>query len=409
MAKPKPTKAELANCLVKCYGIPAPKAIGSWADAASCERPSAASGLLPVADVVAACSPEQLGSVHQAALPLILSGTNVDATTMDRQGMLLCSALAAVTAVNPSDPSTQVIVFAHIPHFIDSIRKEIERLSAAAKATITCGSLSAGGSEQVLLGLAGEVGSAKSAPRLVVVAEVDGICRSGDRDAAEIAVLIKGGGASTQAVLLSGEMLGEGAETDPGARRIRDFQGKAVGRDKFATVEDGRDLSEFVVKHRLPLDYCKVSSLGVKDLQSLKTCDPQALHAAVGQAMGITIAGALEMHERSLMSAGGFQVPPFDIASGQWEWTPDSVEKWEEKGLDRIYFHTEPDGSNWVFGSASQSAMAKGQVQAAPWDLNPNLTPDGDDYSDSQTPQGLDDDEADAAWAEMFGSAGSPG
>lgn len=46
-----------------------------------------------------------------------------------------------------------------------------------------CGSLTAGGSEQIIFCLAQDVGSAKSVPRVVIVSEVDGICRSADKDA----------------------------------------------------------------------------------------------------------------------------------------------------------------------------------------------------------------------------------
>ena len=53
-------------------------------------------------------------------------------------------------------------------------------------------------------------------------------------------------------------------------------------------------------------------------------------------------------------------------------------DRWQKKGLDPKYYHTEPDGSNWVFSFASQSLLnaglpAQAAYQPAPWDLDPNL------------------------------------
>lgn len=55
-------------------------------------------------------------------------------------------------------------------------------------------------------------------------------------------------------------------------------------------------------------------------------------------------------------------------------------DRWQQKGLDPKYYHTEPDGSNWVYSFASQSllnAAHQPAFQPAPWDLDPNLVCDG--------------------------------
>ena len=56
--------------------------------------------------------------------------------------------------------------------------------------------------------------------------------------------------------------------------------------------------------------------------------------------------------------------------------------RWQQKGLDPKYYHTEPDGSNWVFSFASQSLLNAGlpvqsAYESAPWDLDPNLACEG--------------------------------
>ena len=47
----------------------------------------------------------------------------------------------------------------------------------------------------------------------------------------------------------------------------------------------------------------------------------------------------LEKDEQKAAASGA--VPPFDMCSGQWEWTPDSKEAWAQKGLDPKYYHTD--------------------------------------------------------------------
>jgi hypothetical protein len=83
--------------------------------------------------------------------------------------------------------------------------------------------------------------------------------------------------------------------------------------------------------------------------------------------------------------------------------------RWQQKGLDPKYYHTEPDGSNWVYSYASQSLLSAGlpahsAYEAAPWELDPSYLSQGmpgfDDEED-------DFDEADAAWAEMHGGGGA--
>lgn len=112
----------------------------------------------------------------------------------------------------------------------------------------------------------------------------------------------------------------------------------------------------------------------------------------------------LEKDEQKAAASGA--VPPFDMCSGQWEWTPDSKEAWAQKGLDSKYYHTEPDGSNWVFSYASQMSLSHGQglaqyAPAAPWDLDPSELEGYDDDG------GFDElSEADQAWAEMQGGGG---
>jgi len=150
-----------------------------------------------------------------------------------------------------------------------------------------------------------------------------------------------------------------------------------------------------------------LSSLGVHDLQSLQTTDPRLLHDKLGAAVASKMTMALEARERKNAASG--DVPPFDICSGQWEWTPDSKDAWQQKGLDPKYYHTEPDGSNWVFSFASQSLLNAGfqpSFQPAPWDLDPNLVCDGMPGNDFG---GGELDEADAAWAEMYGGDGGGG
>ena len=88
-------------------------------------------------------------------------------------------------------------------------------------------------------------------PTLVIVAEVDRICRSGDRDATQIAEIIKAGGGKTQALLFSGEVLLEGAGPDPGGRRIRDFQARAMGLKNYAQVLGSWDLTDFLGKAKI--------------------------------------------------------------------------------------------------------------------------------------------------------------
>lgn len=67
--------------------------------------------------------------------------------------------------------------------------------------------------------------------------EVDRICRSGDGDATHIAQIIKAGGAATKTAIFSGEVLLDGADTDPGGRRIRDFQARAMGLKNYAQLQ----------------------------------------------------------------------------------------------------------------------------------------------------------------------------
>lgn len=88
-------------------------------------------------------------------------------------------------------------------------------------------------------------------PRLVIVAQVDRICRSGDRDATQIAEIVKAGGGKTQALLFSGEVLLEGAGPDPGGRRIRDFQARAMGLKDYAQLLGSWDLTDFLGKAKI--------------------------------------------------------------------------------------------------------------------------------------------------------------
>ena len=56
--------------------------------------------------------------------------------------------------------------------------------------------------------------------------------------------------------------------------------------------------------------------------------------------------------------------------------------RWQQKGLDPKYYHTEPDGSNWVYSFASQSLLSAGlpahsTYEAAPWELDPSYLSQG--------------------------------
>ncbi len=56
--------------------------------------------------------------------------------------------------------------------------------------------------------------------------------------------------------------------------------------------------------------------------------------------------------------------------------------RWQQKGLDPKYYHTEPDGSNWVYSFASQSLLSAGlpahsAYEAAPWELDPSYLSQG--------------------------------
>jgi hypothetical protein len=56
--------------------------------------------------------------------------------------------------------------------------------------------------------------------------------------------------------------------------------------------------------------------------------------------------------------------------------------RWQQKGLDPKYYHTEPDGSNWVYSYASQSLLSAGlpahsAYEAAPWELDPSYLSQG--------------------------------
>eukprot|EP00286_Rhodomonas_abbreviata_P021841 CAMPEP_0181305862 /NCGR_PEP_ID=MMETSP1101-20121128/9970_1 /TAXON_ID=46948 /ORGANISM="Rhodomonas abbreviata, Strain Caron Lab Isolate" /LENGTH=330 /DNA_ID=CAMNT_0023411835 /DNA_START=60 /DNA_END=1052 /DNA_ORIENTATION=+ len=50
--------------------------------------------------------------------------------------------------------------------------------------------------------------------------------------------------------------------------------------------------------------------------------------------------------------------PPFDQLSGEWEWTPDAVGVWEERGLNPKY-HATKDGSFYVWANKSVPLMNK--------------------------------------------------
>jgi len=135
-----------------------------------------------------------------------------------------------------------------------------------------------------------------------------------------------------------------------------------------------------------------LASTGAYDLSTLRNADTKLLARTLGEPQAVKIASALEALERKSAAAGA--VPPFDMYSGQWEWTPDSPETWASKGVDPKFVHTEPDGSRWIFSAATAQNFGGATAAPPPWE-NEDL---GDQYGDEY------DADADAAWDEMYGS-----
>mmetsp|Transcript_34563 Transcript_34563/g.50618 ORF Transcript_34563/g.50618 Transcript_34563/m.50618 type:complete len:494 (+) Transcript_34563:178-1659(+) len=398
--------SELGNATVRLHGgiqSGNMKALANWGDLASLRdvRAAHSSGSLPDLGALgnAAGAGQNMSGVESAALPAVLRGLNVDVTSMHKVGCASLIAVCAAALADSSQGAPQVFVLASSNNNLKPIRNRLAEVSKETK--ITSFDLLSG---HVCMGTATEAlksGGIKGA-KLVVVLDADELS-SGQGDTADrIAHLIDNAGGKRPQVLLVGTERAEKRQP-----KVKALQAKIVGSAGHVELTDGKDLFDFMKKGRLGVSAVVLSSLGVHDLQSLKTTDPRHLHDKLGAAVASKMTMELESHERKQASSGG--VPPFDICSGQWEWTPDSKQAWQTKGLDPKYYHTEPDNSNWVFSFASQALLNAGyqpSYEAAPWDLDPNLL-SGNGMGGSDAPD--DSNEADAAWAEMYGQQGGGG
>lgn len=373
------------------------RALDNFGDIASLRdvRATAHSGAL--ADLVAlgsnAGAGQNMSSVEAAALPAVLRGLSVDVTSMNKVGCASLVAISAAALADTSQTAPQVFILASNENALKPIRSRMSEISKETKLT-TFDALSG----HVCVGTATEAlksGGMKGA-KFVAIADADELS-SGQGDTADrVSHLIDTAGSKRPQVLLVGTERAE--KRNP---KVKGLQDKIVGAGGHIQLTDGKDLFDFMAKAKLAVSAVVLSSLGVHDLQSLMTTDPRHLHDKLGAALASKMTMQMEAHQQKSASSG--QVPPFDICSGQWEWTPDSKDAWAQKGLDPKFYHTEADGSNWVLSYASQALLNAGfqsGFQAAPWDLDPNLECDGMPEGESQ----FDDmSEADAAWAEMYG------
>mmetsp|Transcript_3306 Transcript_3306/g.6764 ORF Transcript_3306/g.6764 Transcript_3306/m.6764 type:complete len:495 (-) Transcript_3306:586-2070(-) len=329
-------------------------------------------------------------SIEAVLLPLALSGINLDATSINTKGIECLVALAAITAVKPDVAEPQVMILVQNSASADSLKAEIGGLC----------SVKVGGLEdkaaQILIGIAADASKATiETLNLFVCTEIDKICAAG-QDAAAKQVLSAAKG--RQILTFCSEMLL--SQDGPHAQKIRNLQNAGIGSASFVQAEDGTDLKDVLQRLRLQLKAKQLAEMGAYDMASLRNVDPQALNQAFGVPVANKIAAEVERWERAQGRDGA--VPPFDMASGLWEWTPDTVESWVAKGLDRKFFHEEGPNSRWILCAASQALFAKGAAAPAPWELDPQLTPGGIDEYEG-------DADADAAWEEMFGSGAAGG
>ncbi|MGB1603319.1 MAG: hypothetical protein ACPIOQ_61880, partial [Promethearchaeia archaeon] len=186
---------------------------------------------------------QTMSEIEAAALPAVLQGLSVDATSMDKAG---CASLAAVSAAALADTaqsSPQVFILAGRESSLEPIRKRLADVSRDTKAT-TFASLSG----HVCVGTAMEAlkaGSIKGAT-FVVVADADELS-SGQVDTADrIATMIDSVGSKRPQVLLVGTERAE--KRNPKAKAL---QAKIVGSGGHYEITDGKDLFDFMGKARL--------------------------------------------------------------------------------------------------------------------------------------------------------------
>jgi len=184
-----------------------------------------------------------MSEIEAAALPAVLQGLSVDATSMDKAG---CASLAAVSAAALADTaqsSPQVFILAGRESSLEPIRKRLADVSRDTKAT-TFASLSG----HVCVGTAMEAlkaGSIKGAT-FVVVADADELS-SGQVDTADrIATMIDSVGSKRPQVLMVGTERAE--KRNPKAKAL---QAKIVGSGGHYEITDGKDLFDFMGKARL--------------------------------------------------------------------------------------------------------------------------------------------------------------
>mmetsp|Transcript_45800 Transcript_45800/g.107493 ORF Transcript_45800/g.107493 Transcript_45800/m.107493 type:complete len:494 (-) Transcript_45800:345-1826(-) len=334
-------------------------------------------------------------SIEAVALPLALSGLNLDLSTLNSRGVANLVATTAVASVQADTAKPQVLLIAQSSDFIDLLKSSVASLAAAASKKVSVGGMGDAAAHIVIGTTADLPKAAVDELKLVVLMEIDQICAfKQDEAAKEMLTKLRSGDKKRQFIVFNPELLM--SETDSMALKIRNVQDAATGKTGFVAGQDGKELVEFVKKSGVTVNTYQLASIGAYDMPSLRNTDPQVLISTFGADLSQKMAAELERWERSNNDGS---VPPFDMASGQWEWTPDTLENWVAKGLDKKYYHEEPDGSHWILCSASHALFSKSAAAPAPWELDPGLTPGGvDDY-----------DDADAAWAEMYGDQSQGG
>eukprot|EP00802_Teleaulax_amphioxeia_P002458 Tamp_02460.p1 GENE.Tamp_02460~~Tamp_02460.p1 ORF type:complete len:383 (+),score=72.91 Tamp_02460:71-1219(+) len=370
---------EIGNATMRVHGgveSGGIQALQSWGDLAALKnvRAAAHSGALPDLSALGAQAGagQNLSGTEASALPAVLRGLSVDVTSMDKAGCASLIAISAAALADAGQSAPQVFILGSTADSLQSVRNRLAAVSKETKVT-TFDSLSG----HVCVGTATDAlksGGMKGA-KFVVVAGADELSSAQGDTADRVAHLIDSAAAKRPQVLLVGTERAE--KRNP---KVKGLTAKLMGSCGHVEITMGKDLFDFMGSARLGVSAVLLSSLGVHDMQTLTTTDPRLLHEKLGASVASKLTMQLEAHQRKSAASG--DVPPFDICSGQWEWTPDSKDAWQQKGLDPKYYHTEPDGSNWVFSFASQSLLNAGlpvqsAYESAPWDLDPNLACEG--------------------------------
>ncbi|KAJ1493129.1 hypothetical protein T484DRAFT_1769264 [Baffinella frigidus] len=177
-AKARPQKIELGNAKLALYNVPPAKAtvLAKWSDL---QALSAYTGkdLVDLAAVATSQGDIPPSSIEAAALPLLLRGANVDATSLNIVGCATVAAVAALAAVDFSDSSVQVLIVGKTDVHLAAIKAKITGAAEAAKKKVSFAAPNAP-QGQILIAPAEAVAGLERIPalKLVIVAELHAIC-----------------------------------------------------------------------------------------------------------------------------------------------------------------------------------------------------------------------------------------